>query len=569
MHRFLLLALLALSAPAYAAAGIASHGEPALQDGFDHLPYANPDVPKGGQLRIALTGGFDSLNPYIVKGSYPPEMYYGNFIYETLLYRSSDEPFTMYAGLAEPLDIPPDRSAITFRLNDKARWADGQPVTADDIIFSWQTLKKSGRPALRTYYGQVDSATKLDERSVRFIFKPRADKSYDRELPLLIGLMAVLPMHALQGKDFTQTTLTPLMGSGPYQVTEVQPNRRIVLTRRADWWGRDLPVMRGQMNVDRIVLDFYRDETVARQAVMAGADDFKTEADLLRWQQAYRGNALDNHRIDLQAIPHHRPAPYKGFVLNTRRAPFSDPAFRHALAHAASFAQIDRTLYGGQYRRSLSTFAGSALAAVGDEDLQHETPEMYRAQLKQAQADLQQAGYHFADQQLLDKTGKPVTFEILLNDSYDERIALAWAKQLQGIGIAATVRLADSAQFQQRLSDFDYDVVVNRMVNSLSPGNEQRIYWGSANADVHGSRNYAGVHDPNIDAAIDALLAANTYDDLITTTKKLDADLIAGDYVIPFFFTGNDLIARSASLHLPDTVPLMGYDIRTVWSDNR
>lgn len=570
--RLLSLSLLCclLAAPAWAteSGGIAAHGTPALQAAFDHLPYVNPDAPKGGQLRLALVGGFDTLNPFIVKGNPPPDPYYNRFVFECLMFRSADEPFTLYPWLADRAELATDRSTMTIHLNDKARWPDGRAVTADDILFSWQTLKKSGRPNMRLYYGRVDSATAVDAQTVRFAFKAKTDGSYDVELPLLIGQMPILPAHVWAEKDFTQTTLSPVMGSGAYEVTEVQPNRRIVMTRRADWWGRDLPVMRGQMNVDRVVLDFYRDETVARQAVMAGAADFKSEADLLRWQNAYRGNALNDGRIVLDSVPHHRPEPYKGFVLNTRRAPFDDPAFRHALVLAGNFAQINQTLYGGQYRRSLSSFANSMLAAVGDEDM-NVSAEAYRARLKLAQQDLREAGYTFADEKLIGRDGKPVVFDVLLNDSSDQRIALSWARQLQAIGVVANVRLADSAQFQARLNDFDYDVVVNRWANSLSPGNEQNIYWGSAAAATKGSRNYAGVHRPTVDSAIDALLKAGSYEDMTSAARALDKELIAGNYVIPFFFSGADLLARSASLHRPEQPPLTGYDIRTLWSETK
>lgn len=568
---FLLLSWFYAAAPALAAddlplPALTSHGEPKLAAPFTAFPYVNPTAPKGGSLRIALTGTFDSLNPFILKGNYPPATYYNVFVFESLLYRSADEPFTLYPWLAEKVAMAADRSSITFILNPKARWQDGVPVTAADLIFTWKTLAKDGRPNMRSYYARVADVKAIDDRTVRFFLKAKDDKTYDRELPLLIGLMPVLPEHALKGKDFSQTTLSPMLGSGAYKITRVDPGRKIEMEHVKDYWAADLPTLKGQQNFDRITLDFYRDEMVARQAVLSGAADFKGEADLLKWQKFYKGRAVDNGDVVLEALPHHRPEPYRGFVLNTRRAPFDQPALRRALRLAADFDQINQTLYGGAYKRSLSSFANSTLAAVAPEGA-GESAEAARANLKMARDQLLQAGFSYQDEKLLSPDKKPVTFEILLNDANDERIALAYRRQLERLGITARVRTVDSAQFQARLNDFDFDLMVYRWVNSLSPGNEQAIYWGSAAADVKGSRNYAGVRDQGIDKAISQILTATDQDQLVDAAQSLDAQLIAGNYVIPFFYSGADLFVRRKNIHRPQQLPLTGYDIRTFWSE--
>lgn len=563
---FLMALIWAGAAQAEPAHAIASHGVPKYSAGFGAFDYVNKDAPKGGQLRIALTGTFDSLNPYILKGTAPPATYYNSFVYESLLYRSADEPFTMYPWIAEKIEVAPDRSDITFFLNPKARWQDGQPITADDIQFTYQTLLKSGRPNIRTYYGKVATVDVIDQRTVRYSFKQIEAGGYDGELPLLVSLMPVLPKHLLEGKDFAQTSLQPLPGSGAYRVTSVEAGRKIMLQHVDNYWAADLPVMRGQQNFQTITLDFYRDEMVARQAVLSGAADFKVESDKLKLQKAYRSRAVDSGEVVLEEVAHQRPEAYRGFVLNTRRAPFSNPILRHAIRAAANFPQINQTLFGGAYQRSRSSFANSVLAATGPEE-KYLSPETYRARLRDSRDVLLSAGYKYRDEKLIAPDGQPVSFEILLVDSMDERIALAFARQLRPLGIMARVRTVDSAQFQARLNDFDFDVMVYRWVNSLSPGNEQLIYWGSKAADIKGSRNYPGVCDAAVDAAIEKLLAAKDYAVLTEATRALDQLIIDGDYVIPFFYCGADLFARRSTIRRPAQVPLTGYDIRTFWAE--
>ena len=579
--RFWLSLLLLLAAgPAFAdsgsAEGLAMYGQPKYAPGFTQFDYVDKDAPpygqRSGMFRSAQVGTFDTLNPFNIKGTAPPESGYSKLVFESLLYRSADEPFSLYPWLAQSAELPDDRSAITFRLNPAARWADGQPVTADDILFSWETLKARGRPNMRSYYGRVAKAEKLDALSVKLTLQAKEgghdnNQTFDRELPLIMGLMPILPKHYWSGKDFTATTLAPPLGSGPYRVESVDQGRKLVLARRAGYWGGDLPVMRGMMNFDRIVLDYYRDETVARTAVLAGDEDFKTEGDLLQMQRAYRSK---KDSVVTEAVPHHRPEPYRGFVFNTRskenRPPFDDPDLRRALAAASDFPQLNRTLYGGQLKRSLSTFANSDLAARGAEDASV-APAVFRARRRAAIDRLLAKGYRYESQQLVARDGRPVAFEVLLADAGDEKLALGWARQLAAIGVAAQIRTVDSAQFTARLNDFDYDVVVYRWINSLSPGNEQGLYWGSAAADVKGSRNYAGVRDSAVDAAIDGLRQAGDYAQLTSAAKALDQRLIDGSYVIPFFYNGADLIAHSAHIKRPEIVPLTGYDLRTFWRE--
>lgn len=574
LWRAVLFCLLSLATPAVAGDGlagdgpakdgIAMYGQPKYAADFTQFDYVNAAAPKGGTLKIASTGTFDTLNPFNIKGTVPPDSVYNKLVFESLLYRSADEPFTMYPLLAQSVELPDDRSSITFHLNPAAKWADGVAVTADDVLFSVGALKASGRPTMRSYYSRIAKLERLDARSVRFTFARNPDGQIDRELPLIVSLMPVLPKHYWSGKDVGASTLVPPLGSGPYQVTAVDPGRSLTLARNDSYWGHDLSVNRGMNNFAKIIVNFYRDETVARTAVLAGEADFKTEGNLLTMQRSYRGRSIDSGAVVTEALVHHRPEPYRGLVLNTRHAPLDDPDLRAALETASDFPQLNRTLYGGQLKRSLSSFANSELAARGPEDATV-APAIFRARVKTAIDKLLAKGYRYEAQQLVAPDGKPLNFEILLADAADEKLALGWLRQLAQVGITARVRTVDAAQFAARLNDFDYDIVVYRFINSLSPGNEQALYWGRAAADVPGSRNYAGVHDAAIDSAIDNLRHATDYAGLTVATRALDQKLIDGHYVIPFFYTGADLIAHSAHMKHPERLPLTGYDLRTFW----
>ena len=581
-------------APIAPQTALAMYGPPKYAEGFDHFAYANPDAPKGGILKLGVTGNFDSLNPFIVLGQTPLGLATGtmSLIYEPLMARGWDEPFTLYSLIAESVEVPEDRASITFNLNPKARWSDGQPITADDVLFSFTTLRDKGRPNHRAYYKKVEQAEKLGERRIRFRFRPNPDGTLDREMPLIMALMPILPAHDWISRDFNRTTLHVPVGSGPYQIQSLEQGRSITYSRNPDYWGRDLPTQRGLYNADRIRVDYYRDDNIALQAFKSGAFDWRRELDSNKWMVAYDFPAAHDGRVRLEKLAHHRTEPISGFTFNTRRELFKNPAFREALAHTFDSGWINRNLFHGQYRRTTSFFPNSELAAPPlPEGRELEILNSYRAQLPaslftspvtppetdgsedslrtnllKASALLREAGYVLKDDRLYAPDGdKPVAFEILLSDPTEEKIALAWARALQRIGITVTTKTLFSAQYQARLSAFDYDVVVAKWSNSLSPGNEQAAYWGAASADQQGSRNYAGIKDSVVDALTRAIPAAPNREDLVATAHALDRVLMAGHYVIPFFYLGADTIASWSHLHHPDTMPLYGTVLESWW----
>ncbi len=599
-------------------AALAMHGEPKLPTGFDHLDYVNPDAPKGGTLRLGVAGSFDSFNPFIIRGTPPLGVTTGtlSLIYEPLMARSWDEPFTLYGLIAATVDVPDDRSSITLHLNPKAHWSDGLPITADDVLFSFTTLRDQGRPNHRSYYKKVERAEKLDDHTVKFTFRRNPDGTcsgatalretetqsvsrnrdcaIDREMPLIMGLMPVLPQHDWADRDFNKTTLRVPVGSGPYKITAVDTGRSITYARDPDYWGRDLPMLRGLYNFDVIRVDFYRDDGIALQAFKANQFDWRREMDATKWATGYDVPAVADGRIKLERLPHQRTEPVNGFIFNTRRAPFRDSAFRAALEYAFDSGWIDRNLFRGQYHRAESFFPNSELAAPplpeGREKDILETyraklppeifttsirlpdtdgsEESFRANLLKASAMLRDAGYVLKDDRLYaPKETQPLAFEILLSDPVEEKIALAWSRALRRLGITTRVHTVDSAQYQARLAEFDYDVTVGKWVNSLSPGNEQATYWGSSAADQKGSRNYAGVKDPVVDALITQIPAARTREDLVAAAHALDRVLLAGHYIVPFYYLGADDIAFWKQLHHPEATPLYGAVLESWWAE--
>lgn len=565
------------------------HGEPALKN-FDHFPYTNPHAPKGGTLRLNMVGAFDSLNPYIVKGKPAEGMTY---VYETLLARSQDEPFTLYPLLAEKIEWTKDRSAIRFFINPKARWQDGQKMTAGDVLFSWETLRDKGRPNHRSYYKKVDKAIIDNDRTITFTFKKNDDGSFDREMPLIMGLMPIIPQHIWATKKFDETSLDTPIASGPYTISVAQGGRSTLLTRDKNYWGRDVPSRKGLFNFDTIRCDYYRDENIALEAFTAHQVDARRETDPTRWSELQAMHAGDNDKFRTLTFPHQRPEPFKAFIFNTRRTMFADARVREALSTAFDFAWMNRTLFRNAYKRSNSSFANSDLAAqslpdekelsllapwrdqipsaifekplgllVTEENGQGDT----RDRTRRALTILEQAGYSIAQGAMRDQNGKALAFEIMLAEPQDEKIALAYARSLERLGIMATIRTIDAAQFQARLNDFDYDMVLFRWVNSLSPGNEQALYWGSAAADVKGSRNYAGVKNPAIDAMITKITGAHTREELRTATRALDRLIMHGHYTVPLFYRGADLFAIWPNIATPQTVPLYGPVVESWWA---
>jgi microcin C transport system substrate-binding protein len=596
MRRYLLSTILfvASTTTSLAAAipqhAIAMHGAPKYVDGYTHFDYVNADAPKSGALRLNANGSFDSTNPFIVIGQ--PAAYL-TLVYESLMTRSWDEPFSLYGLLAESIETPDDRSSIVFNLNTHAHFSDGQPVTAEDVLFSFITLRDKGRPNHRTYYKKVVKAEKIGERSVKFTFAPDAAGKFDREMPLIMGLMPIMPEHIWKGRDFNKTTLEIPVGSGPYKVSALDAGHTVTYARDENYWGRDLPAQRGLYNFNTIHIDYYRDENIALEAFMAGRYDLRREYDANRWATAYDFPAAHDGRVKLEKFAHHRPEPAEGFVFNTRRTILRDPALREALEYTFDSGWINRNLFHSQYHRIESFFPNSELAAPplpnGKEleilqkykaQLPAEifvTPvappatdgseEQLRANLLAARDILRKAHYIWRDGKLYaPQSTTPVTFEILLNDFTKKKVALVWARTLARVGITANVRMVDSAEYQARLNNFDFDVAVYKWINSLSPGNEQVFFWGSAAANQKGSRNYAGVHNPAVDALANAISNTTTREDLVATAHALDRVLMAGHYTIPFFYQGSDAIAYwTQHVQHPQSMPLYGTVMESWW----
>lgn len=560
---------------------IAMHDRPKYPPGFAHFDYVEPAAPKGGRLRLAAIGGFDSLNPFIIKGTPAAGLHLS---FEALLTRAQDEPFSLYGLLARQVVVAPDRSWIEFRLHPAARFADGRPVTVDDVIFSYRTLREEGRPNLRLYYREVARVERIGLDGVRFVFAAAGN----RELALIMGLMPVLPSHAFRDRPFARTTLRPIPGSGPYAIAAVDPGRSIRYRRRPDYWGRDLPVNLGRYNFDTVEYTYFRDSGVALEAFKADAYDLRRETDPARWATGYALPAARGRRMRRESVANGRPAGMRGFVFNSRRRTFADPRVRSALAHAFDFAWVNRVLFHGAYRRTESYFANSDLAARGPPgpaelallapwrdrlpaavfERAYAAPSgPLRANLAAAFRLLGEAGWTVRDGVLIElASGRPMAFEILLHDPRAERVALAFARNLKRLGVAARVRTVDAAEYEARRRSFDFDVILNHWYQSLSPGVEQRYYWGADQADVAGTRNYAGVRDPVIDALLDPLTAARSRADLRAATRALDRVLLWSHYVVPLYHARHDRIAYWDRLAHPAVVPIYGHQLTTWWS---
>ncbi|MBU6281051.1 extracellular solute-binding protein [bacterium] len=567
--------------------GIAMHGDLKYPPGFAHFDYVNPKAPKGGRVRQAAVGTFDSFNPFLVRGNPAAGL---SRTWDTLLVSSADEPFSEYGLLAEKVETPPDRSSVTFTLRPQARWHDGRPVTADDVLWSFETLRAKGQPFYRAYWEGVAKAEKLSDRVVRFTFKP----GQNRELPLILGQLVVLPKHWWATREFDKTTLEPPLGSGPYRIESFDAGRRVVFRRVPDYWGRELPVNVGRDNFDEIVVDYYRDDTVELEAFKAGEYDVRPENSSKAWATAYDFPAVREGLVKKEEIPHDRPAGMQAFVFNARRPLFRDRRVREALGLAFDFEWSNRTLFFGQYRRSRSFFDNSELAATGLpgpgevavlEPLRGKVPDEVfttefrppatdgsgnnREQLKRAVELLREAGWKVdpATKKLVDGNGEPMRFEILLVSPLFERVALPWAKNLERLGIAATVRTVDSAQYRRRLDDFDFDVVVGNFPQSSSPGNEQRSFWGSAFADKAGSDNLIGLRDPAVDALVEQVVSAPDRKSLVDRTRALDRVLQWGHWVVPQWHSPVDRVAWWDLLGQPSKVPTQGYQLDAWWVD--
>ncbi len=558
---------------------IAMHGLPALPADFTHLPYVDPAAPQGGRLTWGLLGTFDSLNPFIVKGIAVQQV--RGYVVESLLARGNDEAFTLYALLARSVETDDARTYVTFRLDPHARFSDGEPVRAEDVLFSWALLRDHGRPNHRQYYSKVAKAEALDPLTVRFDF----GGVEDRELPLILGLMPILPRHATDVSRFEETTMTAPIGSGPYRVTAVRPGASVTLTRNPDYWGRDLPINRGLWNFDEIRLDFYREANGSFEAFKRGLYDFRVEDEPLRWHDGYNFPAARTGEVVRDTVTSGMPQPSQFFVFNTRRPVFSDIRVRRALTLLFDFEWINRNYFFGLYKRSGGYFAGSELSAYGRpaDTVERELLKPFageippdildgsyrlpitdgsgrdRQTLRTALNLLSEAGYQLDGAVLRQRSSHaPLAFEILVTTRDQERIALAYSDSLKRAGIAAAVRVVDPVQFDQRRIGFEFDMIQNRWDQSLSPGNEQAFYWGSEAADQPGSRNYMGAKDPAIDAMIAALLRARDRSDFVAAVRALDRALMAGFYAIPVLNAADEWIARWNRIERPKRTALSG-----------
>ncbi|TQV83926.1 ABC transporter substrate-binding protein [Denitrobaculum tricleocarpae] len=568
----------------YKSHAIAMHGEPKYPADFKHFDYVNPDAPKGGEIRTAARGTFDSFNRFIAKGT--PA---GTGSIESLTVSSTDEPFTQYGLLAESIEWPEDRSWVAFTLREEARWHDGMPVTVEDVIFTLETLKTKGHPFYRFYYGSVERAERVGERKVKFVFSEKGN----RELPLIVGQLEILPKHYWEDREFDETTLEPPLGSGPYKVSRFEAGRYIIRERVEDYWGKDLPVNVGQNNFDRLRTDFFLDTTVIRQALKSGTIDYRNENQAKAWASAYEVPAVRRGWLQKEQIKHERPTGMQAFVFNMRRQLFQDPLVRQAISYAFDFEWSNPTLFFGQYNRTESYFSNSELASSSlpqDEEL--EILERYRGRvpdevftktfaapqtdgqgwprdnLDKAFRLLSQAGWVVRDLKLVNaETNEQFGFEILLVSPEFERIVLPFKRNLERLGMNIRVRIVDTSQYVDRLRNRDYDMISTGWGQSESPGNEQRDFWGSVAADQAGSRNYTGVKDPVVDELIELVITAPTRESLIQRTRALDRVLLWSHLVVPAWHLQYDRILYWDKFSRPDVTPKRGTSTNYWWYD--
>jgi len=564
--------------------GIAMHGEPKYDDGFSHFDFVNPQAPKGGELRLASQGTFDSFHAYIPKGN-PAAT--GSV--ETLLTSSADEPFTEYGLIAETIEYPEDRSWIIFNLRPEARWHDGVPITPEDVAWSFETLTTMGPPSYRFYYGGVESAEVLGERRIKFTFSEKNN----RELPLIVGQLPILPKHYWQGRDFQKTTLDPPLGSGPYRIAGFEAGRYYVQERVKDYWGSDLPVNVGMHNFDRIRVDFYRDDTAIRLALKSGVVDFRAENQAKAWALDFNVPSVKKGWLRKELIRNQRPTGMQGFVMNSRRPVFNDAKVREALAYAFDFEWTNKNLFFSQYTRTESYFSNSELASRGlPEGEELEILETYRGRipervftspfgapatdgsgwarknLRTAFALLEEAGWGVRDMKLVDTgSGEQMSFEILLVSPAFERIVMPFTRNLRRLGIDVSVRLVDQTQYINRLRSFDYDMFIFTWGQSESPGNEQRNFWSSTAADNPSSRNFAGIRDPVVDELIELVISAPSRESLVARTRALDRVLLSGFYVIPNWHIRSDRVLYWDKFSRPSRPVRDGVMVQRWWFD--
>jgi microcin C transport system substrate-binding protein len=562
------------------------HGDIKYGPGFKHFDYVNPDAAKGGTVKLAGIGTFDSLNPFIIKGVSASGI---GLLFDTLTEQSADEPFSEYGLLAETIELPEDRSWIAYTLRKQARWHDGTPVTADDVVFTFNTLKEQGAPFYRYYYQDVVSAEKLSDLKVRFVFRD----GNNPELPLIMGQLPIISKRYYTKQPFDRTSLEPPVGSGPYRIADIKPGRSITYERNPDYWGQKVPVMGGRYNFDIIQYEYYRDETVVVEAFKAGEYDFRSENVAKVWATAYKGSNFDKGHIITEELPDENPTGMQAWVFNTRRPVFSDWRVRLALAHMFDFEWTNRTIFYGQYERIASYFENSELASSGlpgPEELlllepfrdrlpaevfskTYEPPAPEKAgeirpSMRKALDLFRQAGYSLKGGKLVNSRGEPLEFEFLIFQPSTERIVIPYKKNLEKLGITMHVRTVDASQYVNRLDNYDFDMTTIWWRQSLSPGNEQRDFWSSEAADRTGTRNLAGIKDPVVDALIDKIITAPDRKSLVAACRALDRVLLWGHYVVPNWYSRKYRIAYWNKFARPGIKPkyALGF-IDTWWVD--
>ncbi len=551
-----------LTAKAEELYGLAMTGTPKYSAVSAHFDYANPDAPKGGTLKQAAIGSFDTINPYTIKGKAAVGM---DLVTDRLMARAWDEPFTMYPMIAKSVDVAPDRSWITFHIDPRAKFHDGSAITADDVQWTFETLKEFGRPNARRIYKLVSKIERPNANSLKFTF----GEGYDRETMMILCLMPVLSKKYWAGKTFEQTTLTPFVSNGAYKITEVDPGRRIVYERVKDYWAADLMPNRGHFNFDKIVYDFYRDDSVAFESFKSGDLNLRREWDAGLWQSGYDFPGMKD-KAKKEALSHGRPDRVRGFIFNTRKEPFTDIRVRQALNHLLDFEFLNQNFYYGLYGRINSYFPNTELAATDTPPpIKNATAEEKRENMKRADTLLKEAGWIIKDGKRVNaKTGKPFTFEIMLDDPSNEKIALSFVRSLKRMGITANVRVLDSAAFLGRLTDYDFDMTLYFWMSTLSPGTEQYLYWSCDAAKTPSRWNYAGICDKNIDSLSKSISSAKTREELVGKVQALDSALMAGSYMIPLYYNPKDFVAYWQPLAHPETMPLYGTVLETWWMNS-
>lgn len=556
------------------------HGIPQYNAQSTHLGYANPDAPKGGTLRMAAIGTFDSLNPYAIKGSAAQGL---ALVYDRLMARVWDEPFTLYPLIADHVDVAPDRSAITIHVDPRARFHDGSPITADDVIFSYQTLRDSGRPNMRKVYRLIETVEKTDPLTVRF----KLGEGYDQETIMIIAMMPVLSKSYWESRTFDSSTLDIPLLNGPYRIAEFDPGRRIVYERVPDYWAADLLTNKGHHNFDRIIYDYYRDDSVAFEAFKSGDLTLRREWDAGQWARAYDFPAALDNRVKTEALPHGRPERVRALIFNTRRPPFDDIRVRKALNLLLDFNWINKNIFYGQYKQIDSYFPNSELAATskpGPRELEILTPwkdqiqstvfegkdtrppQTQREKLREADRLLKEAGWIVENGKRV-KNGKPFSFEIILDAPENEKIALHFKRALEKMGIDVLIRVLDTAAYRGRLNEYNFDMTLYYWLSSLSPGTEQILYWGCAAANEPARWNFSGICNPAIDSIAQAIPETKTREDLVAHVRALDRILMSGDYMIPLYYGGTDYVSYWNPVHRPEKTPLYGMVLETWWMD--